>query len=503
MMSILYPSSKCKSASDIRNKLPKAYMLEDAFLKICPDIKKRAYFLEVLAENPDAITAQYRAETIRDFIREKSLAGQLKEHFRELTSILSDFEDKRKRVFMLDDKKGSDSSIYVGASRLNIAALTLGQLLSVLHNVSGFLQPFELHSESLCLLKKRTEPFLESEAYRDMLFLCTQYSDFSYEKEDFDLLARLDDDSRIAESLFVRQSEKYDPNRLEKGEKFRPKSRNSRLALFSVHVPERRAESVRNFSDMIGKYDSNLFIRQSIDTLTELFVSVIHEIKAEFYALCTELDFYHVAVCYCDYLSDLGIHALFPDISDDGGTHFSKLYDLFLLTKVGAKATVVPNDFLLDAETNGLLIKGDNGSGKTVYIRSIAVAHLLAGAGLPIAAKSANFTLRKVYSVFASSEKKLNESSPDAGRFEEEVKSVAALLECMDNRSLLILNEIFQTTSYNEGAEGLYHILNYLSHKGIKWIAVTHMTDLFDLFHSENVRKSEVDKKTHIIRDFA
>ncbi len=59
------------------------------------------------------------------------------------------------------------------------------------------------------------------------------------------------------------------------------------------------------------------------------------------------------------------------------------------------------------------------------------------------------------------------------------------LCVCADRLGLLILNEVFQTTAYAEGAVGLYHILRYLSERGTHWIAGSHLTDLRGLLRGQ------------------
>jgi len=162
MTSILYPTTECKQASKNPIGLSGAYMLDEAFLRICPDTKKRAYFLNVVSESPNALTATYRTEILHDFNQEKNLNGKLQTLFQKLNEILLDFEDGRKRIFTFDDKKGSDSSIFASSSRLNITALTLEQLLSVLHDISAILTPLKLRSDGLCVLQRRAEVFYNS-----------------------------------------------------------------------------------------------------------------------------------------------------------------------------------------------------------------------------------------------------------------------------------------------------------------------------------------------------
>ena len=89
--------------------------------------------------------------------------------------------------------------------------------------------------------------------------------------------------------------------------------------------------------------------------------------------------------------------------------------------------------------------------------------------------------LSAVHTCYAAAEKEFV-SGNDAGRFEQEVRVLSQLAERIQPNSLLLLNEVFQTTAYSEGAEGLYHILNYFMRHGVNFIAVTHLKELVPLY---------------------
>ena len=73
----------------------------------------------------------------------------------------------------------------------------------------------------------------------------------------------------------------------------------------------------------------------------------------------------------------------------------------------------------------------------------------------------------------------------DAGRFEQEVSEIAEMIDNLTDNSLIILNETFQTTAYEEGAIGLCDILKYFTSKNVAWILVTHLTQMRD-YYSNN-----------------
>ena len=66
--------------------------------------------------------------------------------------------------------------------------------------------------------------------------------------------------------------------------------------------------------------------------------------------------------------------------------------------------------------------------------------------------------------------------------------------------SLVFLNETFQSTAYDEGAEGLSHLLKYFSRCGIRWILVTHLRQLKKMLAPEEATVMHTEEGYHIVR---
>ena len=69
-----------------------------------------------------------------------------------------------------------------------------------------------------------------------------------------------------------------------------------------------------------------------------------------------------------------------------------------------------------------------------------------------------------------------------AGRFESEVQEVADIIAKLEPHSLVLFNETFQTTAFDEAAAAIYDILDVISQVNIKWVFVTHLVQLSELF---------------------
>lgn len=213
--------------------------------------------------------------------------------------------------------------------------------------------------------------------------------------------------------------------------------------------------------------------------------AMLRGLMDRFSLLEDELYFYKGALQIRQALLDKGVPATYPQItpSSTGTITITGLYDLLLLSGT-TKERVVPNDVVLSCEKQGkhtlpgMLIHGENNSGKTVFLRSVGTAILLAQCGLPIPATEGTISIRRrLYTQFATAEGKLVSGST-AGRFEEEAAALARMLDEMEPDSLFLLNETFQTTAYGEGAAGIAPILRYIGDCGGAFVFVTHLTAL-------------------------
>ncbi|MDF2685505.1 MAG: hypothetical protein K0S55_686, partial [Clostridia bacterium] len=112
---------------------------------------------------------------------------------------------------------------------------------------------------------------------------------------------------------------------------------------------------------------------------------------------------------------------------------------------------------------------GKNNAGKTVFLRAIGIIQVFAQAGLPVPAKAATISIVSgIYSYFSAMD-------IGQGRFEEEVSYLSDIIEVIKKGDLILLNEVFQSTSYEEASDALCDVLAAISLSGARAIAVTHL----------------------------
>lgn len=142
----------------------------------------------------------------------------------------------------------------------------------------------------------------------------------------------------------------------------------------------------------------------------------------------------------------------------------------------------IPNDTFLDEDKNRLmLITGPNMAGKSTYIRSVALIHIMAQMGSFVPATEAKIGLiDKVFSRIGASD----DISRGQSTFMVEMTETAAILHQATSRSLIILDEIGRGTSTYDGISLAWSIAEYLlttSGKIAKTLFATHYFELTKL----------------------
>ena len=234
--------------------------------------------------------------------------------------------------------------------------------------------------------------------------------------------------------------------------------------------------------------DAQYILNEALLRIDSALTKVTNDVYDAFFGLSSELMFYESAILYAEKAEKSGVPLTLPTVLDEESDCFSLtgLRELVLLSN-GLGGKTVPNDLSLDGGNAGLLVKGLTDSGKTVYLRAIGGAQLFMQAGLPVLAESATMSIRRgFFSHFSSAEEEFLKGDA-RGRFDQEAREIASILDRLTPYSLLLLNETFQTTSYKEGTKSIYDILRFMPKLKTKYVFVTHLTALFGYMENEKV----------------
>ena len=161
---------------------------------------------------------------------------------------------------------------------------------------------------------------------------------------------------------------------------------------------------------------------------------------------------------------------------DDGTTMLTKgFYNLRLAMNMADNGEIVSNDLTFDQQHTVYILTGANRGGKTTITQAVGQLFVLAQGGLFVPAESFSYVpCDCVYTHFPADEDK----TMDMGRLGEECVRFKEIYSQSTGKSLILLNESFSTTSFEEGYYIAKDSVKALQTKGVRTIFNTHMHKL-------------------------
>lgn len=161
---------------------------------------------------------------------------------------------------------------------------------------------------------------------------------------------------------------------------------------------------------------------------------------------------------------------------DDGTTMLANgFYNLRLAMNMADNGEIVSNDLTFDQQHTVYILTGANRGGKTTITQAVGQLFVLAQGGLFVPAESFSYVpCDCVYTHFPADEDK----TMDMGRLGEECVRFKEIYSQSTGKSLILLNESFSTTSFEEGYYIAKDSVKALQTKGVRTIFNTHMHKL-------------------------
>jgi len=187
-----------------------------------------------------------------------------------------------------------------------------------------------------------------------------------------------------------------------------------------------------------------------------------------------EFEFYLRYIEYMRGIEANGYRFSIPRFTDDGSVYVRGFYNLLLAKK---KVAVI-NDIRTSGDKRIFIITGVNGGGKTTFAISFGQLAFLSSIGVPIPAEEARIPpFSNIMTAFPMEENALEGLS----RLEEDVARARDILNAADNKTLVLVNELFSTTTSEEGFELARRFIDKITSKGSYLIYVTFITKLATL----------------------
>ena len=418
---------------------------------IYPDVNTRERIVKILEDIClDKETIYFRQELVKEFLVNKSLYHLIQTEIKNIEKCYSQYnatKAQRSKIKVKNEITITDSQM-----QMRDYGFCLKNLIGIIGRLVNILFENKVTSKGLIDLRNVLQRRNNSEGF---LLLREFLEELEESGGSYSFVAR------ISDTLTFEDIKYYFPEKKEDKEKFR---------LF-----KKTKESGKLELDNGLKEDNRRAILECYNKIAPKMEIIFETLFSELEFLPREFLFFEFAYALYDLLSEKADDFCFPEIDDK--IKYICAQDPYLIAryqKEEYEEKIFGNDLSLFSNESALVCGGNN-TGKTVFLRTIGIYQIFAQSGLFLPCKEAKTMIfNKIVTIFSGEEKDTN----TGGRFEKEVIDIKDIIESVDSKSLVIINEIFQSTFARDGENALFDILEYFTCINVKWITVTHLLGL-------------------------
>ncbi len=213
-----------------------------------------------------------------------------------------------------------------------------------------------------------------------------------------------------------------------------------------------------------------------------------------------ELQFYLAYLEYMELFLQTGLPFTYPCYTQSKTLDVVEGYDLALAAKIlKDEASPVCNDFYLYGQERIFVCTGPNQGGKTTFARTFGQIAHLASLGLPVPCRKALlYPFDHLFTHFSTNE----DLSNNAGRLREELVRLRAMQSKMTDSSLVIMNELFASTTSQDAYQMGKKILEGLLALDCIGLYVTHIYELSSFSEKLVSLVAEVTQQKGLLRTY-
>jgi len=219
--------------------------------------------------------------------------------------------------------------------------------------------------------------------------------------------------------------------------------------------------------------------RDIFDNLNEFCKKNVSFLDETIMRFAREIQFYLSWLDYIQPLREAGLPFNYPKLCDTADSLCDlNGFDLALAALTGGNT--VTNDFVMNTPERIIVVTGPNQGGKTTFARAFGQIHWLASIGLCVPGSEASlFLFDKILTHFGREE----DLTTLNGKLQDDLVRLHDLLEKATGRSIIIVNEIFSSTTLSDALTLGGHMMDAISALGAPSVVVTFLDEL--AYHGE------------------
>jgi DNA mismatch repair protein MutS len=244
----------------------------------------------------------------------------------------------------------------------------------------------------------------------------------------------------------------------------------------SYRVERALTSSMNHVEAKIVDFVAQLY-PQPFEQLHDLFASTEGFLNETIVRFDREIQFYLSVLEYLDPLGAIGSDFCYPTIAAADDEIFARAaFDVALAHKLQeAGAGVVLNDLRLNRGERIVIVTGPNQGGKTTFARACGQLFYFAALGVPVPAAQAQLPLAdRILTHFEREERLVTLQ----GKLENDLVRIRDILAVATSQSLIIMNEIFTSTTVRDAIVLSKRIAERISTLGATCIWVTFVEEI-------------------------